>query len=83
MTSANGDGSTAELSFERDIRPLFREEDREAMKFAFDLHAYDDVRENVDTILERIEDGSMPCDGEWPEEQVALFRAWIDEGLAP
>jgi hypothetical protein len=83
VTSANGDGSTAGLSFERDIRPLFREEDREAMEFAFDLHAYDDVRENVDTILERIEDGSMPCDGEWPEEQVALFRAWIGEGLAP
>jgi hypothetical protein len=53
------------------------------MEFAFDLHTYDDVRENVDAILERIEDGSMPCDGEWPEEQVALFRAWIDEGLAP
>jgi hypothetical protein len=70
-------------SFERDIRPLFRTDDREAMEFAFDLHSYEDVRENAGGILERLEDGSMPCDGEWPEERVALFRAWMDEGLAP
>jgi hypothetical protein len=81
VSLANGDG--AALSFERDIRPLFREEDREAMDFAFDLHAYDDVRENAVGILERLEDGSMPCDGEWPDEQIGLFRAWVDEGLAP
>ena len=70
-------------SFARDIRPLFRPDDREAMEFAFDLHAYEDVRENAAGILERLEDGSMPCDGEWPEERIALFRAWMDEGLAP
>ncbi len=69
-------------SFERDIRPLFREDDREAMDFAFDLHSFEDVRANAGAILERLEDGSMPCDGEWPEEQVARFRAWIDAGLA-
>lgn len=70
-------------SFERDIRPLFREGDREAMEFAFDLHSYEDVRASAGEILARLEDGSMPCDGEWPEERVALFRAWMDAGLAP
>lgn len=79
MTDVGGSG----LSFARDIRPLFRDGDREAMEFAFDLHAYEDVQENADAILERLEDGSMPCDGEWPDEQVALFRAWIDGGAAP
>ena len=67
-------------SFERDIRPLFREEDRDAMDFVFDLHAYEDVKTNADVILERLEDGSMPCDGEWPEEQIERFRAWIAAG---
>jgi len=70
-------------SFARDIRPLFRADDREAMAFAFDLHAYEDARDNAAGILERLEDGSMPCDGEWPQEWIALFRAWTDEGLAP
>lgn len=79
MSAGNGSGP----SFAADIRPLFREDDREAMEFAFDLFEYEDVRDNAAAILERLEDGSMPCDGEWPEEQVARFRAWIDAGLAP
>jgi hypothetical protein len=27
-------------------------------------------------------DGSMPCDGAWPAEQVDLFRRWLDDGAA-
>jgi hypothetical protein len=65
-------------SFERDIKPLFRLDDREVMEFAFDLHRYEDVRDNAALILERLEDGSMPCDGPWPDEQVERFRAWIE-----
>ena len=67
--------------FERDIKPLFREEDREAMEYAFDLWSYTDVRGQADLILERIEDGSMPCDAEWPEEQIELLRSWIAGGM--
>ena len=66
--------------FERDIRPLFRDEDVEAMEFVFDLRSYDDVRENAEDIYERLADGSMPCDDEWPQAQVDRFRAWIDAG---
>jgi hypothetical protein len=75
--------SSSAPSFAGDIRPLFREEDAEAMDFAFDLCSYEDVRENAAEILERVEDGSMPCDGEWPDERVQLFRSWIDAGMAP
>ncbi len=75
--------SSSAPSFAGDIRPLFREEDAEAMDFAFDLRSYEDVRENSAEILERVEDGSMPCDGEWPDERVQLFRSWIDAGMAP
>lgn len=70
-------------SFERDIRPLFRDEDADAMDFAFDLRSYDDVRENAAEIYERVEDGSMPCDAEWPKHHVELFRSWIESGMAP
>ncbi len=68
-------------SFARDIQPLFRESDREAMEFAFDLWDYDDVRTHAQDILERLSDGTMPCDEEWPEEQVALFRRWVEAGM--
>jgi hypothetical protein len=67
-------------SFERDIRPLFRERDREAMMSHFDLWSYDDVRANSGPIFDRIEEGSMPCDGAWPAPDVDLLRAWVDAG---
>jgi len=68
-------------SFAQDIQPLFRESDREAMEFAFDLWDFDDVRTNAQDILERLTDGTMPCDEEWPEEQLAQFRRWIEAGM--
>jgi hypothetical protein len=73
------------LSFAADIRPLFRESpDIEAMKsFGLDLSSYDDVKTHADAIYARLEDGSMPCDGEWPKEQVAKFKQWIDDGMMP
>jgi hypothetical protein len=70
-------------SFAADIAPLWREKDVESMLFAFDLRSYEEVRENAAEILERLEEGSMPCDQEWPEERVAVFRTWIDSGMAP
>ncbi len=67
-------------SFEKDIKPLFREFDRDEMDYIFDLWSHADVSQHAELILERIEDGSMPCDEEWPADRIALFRRWIDEG---
>jgi hypothetical protein len=69
-----------ELSYEGDIRPLFRDRDVRSMSFAFDLSSYDDVRDNAEAIYERLANGTMPCDGAWTPEDVARFRAWIDAG---
>ena len=68
------------LSFETDIKPLFRERDRESMKSHFDLWSQDDVSEHADAILDRLQDGTMPCDGAWPQSRVALFQHWLDSG---
>jgi hypothetical protein len=68
------------VGFERDIRPLFRPKDIARMTFKFDLSSYDDVRAHSRSILRRLSNGSMPCDGAWPAEQVALFQAWVDAG---
>lgn len=68
------------MTFENDIKPLFRERDRASMLRVFDLWSYADVREHADAILERLDDGTMPCDGPWPGDQVETFRAWIAEG---
>ena len=73
----------AQPSFEHDIRPLFRPDDVDAMSFAFDLSSYDEVRDNAEPIYERLADGSMPCDGKWPAQDVERFRRWIDGGFDP
>jgi hypothetical protein len=67
-------------TFAADIRPLFRDSDVAAMSSMIDLSSYEDVRDHADRIYERLADGSMPCDGGWPEEQVSTFKAWMDAG---
>ena len=76
MTSP-GEGK---LSFEQDIKPLFRTKDRDSMLQAFDLFDYDDVVENADAIVDTLRSGQMPCDGAWPAAQVDKLQQWIDEG---
>ena len=69
-----------ELSFERNIKPLFRTKDRDSMMQAFDLFDYDDVVENADAIAGSLRSGQMPCDGAWPAGQVDTLQQWIDQG---
>ncbi|MDX6337462.1 MAG: hypothetical protein QOG05_4802 [Streptosporangiaceae bacterium] len=71
------------VSFSAHIRPLFRDRDRQSMSFAFDLWSADDVRTHAHDILQRLQDGSMPCDAAWPAEQVAVFQRWTDTGMQP
>jgi hypothetical protein len=75
--------SPAELSFERDVRPLFRDKDRESMLDTFDLWSHADVVAHQDAILDQVRAGHMPCDGAWPAERVAIFGRWIDGGSRP
>jgi hypothetical protein len=71
------------MSFAADIRPLFREDDRASMDFAFDLWSYDDVKANAALILERVEDGTMPCDEAWSDSQIQTLRDWIAADFPP
>jgi hypothetical protein len=70
------------ISFERQIKPLFREGDRQSMKWAFDLWSHNDVARNGEAILERLRDGTMPCDSAWPEDRIELFRRWLEAGTS-
>jgi hypothetical protein len=70
------------VGFAADIKPLFRDSDREAMHRAFDLFSHDDVLAHADAIAARLREGTMPCDGPWPSENVALFERWVAQGGA-
>jgi hypothetical protein len=66
--------------FEAAIKPLFRERDRKSMLSSFDLWSHADVSANSTAILRVVDSGEMPCDLDWPAEQVAVFRSWVEAG---
>ena len=71
------------LGFEHDIKPLFREKDRDSMLRAFDLFDYSDDAGHADAIVGALRSGKMPCDGAWPASDVEMFQHWMDTGKAP
>jgi len=71
------------VSFETHIKPLFREQDRKSMAFAFDLASYADVQAHAADILDRLRNGTMPCDGAWPAEKIEVFQHWAESGFQP
>jgi CDGSH-type Zn-finger protein/truncated hemoglobin YjbI len=71
------------VGFAAHIKPMFRDHDRQSMSFAFDLWSYDDVRAHASDILDRLQQGSMPCDLAWPAEKVEVFKRWTDNGMQP
>jgi hypothetical protein len=74
------DDSDESLGFETDIKPLFRESDRQAMRTHFDLWEFDDVSLHALSILARLRAGTMPCDGPWPQAQIDRFQRWTEIG---
>ena len=73
----------AQVSFERDIVPLFRDRDVRCMAGAIDLTSYDDVKANAQEIYARLTEKDptkvMPSDG-WGATQITQFKAWINGG---
>jgi hypothetical protein len=63
-------------SFAQDIKPMFRVIDRRSMTFAFDLWDYNDVRTHAEEILDRMTEGTMPCD-----KETAQFTRWMEGGM--
>lgn len=69
------------IYFDPHIKSLFRQRDRDAMEWAFDLWVYDDVVAHSNKIMTRTGDGTMPPDAPWPENYVDVFRRWVEAGM--
>jgi CDGSH-type Zn-finger protein/truncated hemoglobin YjbI len=82
-TAANVPAANDGIGFEEHVKTFFRKRDRQSMLFAFDLWAFDDVKQNAAAILGRLRAGTMPCDGAWPAERIDAFERWINSGMAP
>ena len=81
LISTTSEEVNAQLSFANDIRPLFRQLDRDSMiPFGLDLHSCRDVKMNFDEIYRRLSDGSMPCDTEWSQDEIHILKVWYQSG---
>jgi CDGSH-type Zn-finger protein/truncated hemoglobin YjbI len=76
-------GPDETVGFEAHIQPLFRERDRTSMLFAFDLWSRDDVQRHAVEILQRLRNGTMPCDAAWPPSWTEVFARWAESGFQP
>jgi hypothetical protein len=72
-----------QVSFDKDIKPLITEADRNHMEFMFDLWAYKDVKDNADDIYDSVSNGRMPPGAPWSKDKVDLFKEWMDGGYQP
>ena len=78
------------VSFKTDILPMFTDVDIEHMSYAgvlLDDYAYMSEPANAESVYEQVADGSMPPgdSGEqpWSQDQVHLFKGWMDGGRQP
>jgi hypothetical protein len=75
-------------SFDADIRPLFTQRDIEAMRKAFDLANYEEVKAHAAVIYDRIRGiggAVMPPppprgEGPWLQSSIDLFGQWLADG---
>jgi hypothetical protein len=82
---------TRPTSYATDIRPLFTERDIEAMRKAFNLASFEDVKAHSAAIYDRIRGvggAVMPPppprgEGPWAQERIELFGKWIADGCPP
>ena len=72
----------ADPTFTNDIKPLFREKDRNSMLSHFDLWSFEDVRDHNRAINGVLRSGRMPCDGQWSSDDIDMFERWVASGMA-
>lgn len=71
------------VGFQAQIKPLFREGDRDAMRAHFDLWSYNDVSEHADAILSRLVEGSMRATARGPTPRSTSSNDGRKTGSSP
>jgi hypothetical protein len=79
------------ISFLKDILPLFTKTDIDHMKplgVHLDDYEYMSTPEKAAAVYQQLSSKRMPPSkrggaGPWPDEDIALFQAWIIDGYQP
>jgi hypothetical protein len=79
-------GNVAALGYDHDIKPLFRDRDVACMnprRIPLRDPNWMCVPANAALVYARLFNKTMPKDGPWPPERIAMFKQWMDEGCNP
>jgi hypothetical protein len=88
----NSTGETTAVSFQSDIVPLFTNDDVDHMSqqgVNLDQYTYMKQPANAQAVYDQVSSGSMPIDDNgspvrtWSQDQVQLFKSWMDGGYQP
>jgi hypothetical protein len=61
---------------------MFRDVDIDTKQnYGLDLSSYAEMKNKVQSIYATLAEGTMPCDGAWPKDRVAILKRWMDEGM--
>ena len=77
--------SSAPLSFQRDIKPMFRPKDITCMRghnVLLDDPTWMCAIVNAQQVYTALSTGAMPPDTNWTDAQLTMYKAWMDGGLA-
>jgi hypothetical protein len=75
-----------EITFYQDIKPLFKEKDRNCMNSSLDLYNYETVYDKADEIYNRLtseNEDQMPssdADDKRNQERIVKFKKWMETG---
>jgi len=70
--------------FSAEIRPFRDSPDVDTMQgYGLDVSNYDEVKARAAEIYEARANGSMPCDGPWPNEPSRSSNSGWTRGVAP
>jgi len=79
-------GREKELGYDHDIKPLFRDRDVACMNprhVPLRDASWMCVPANAALVYGRLYNKTMPKDGPWPPDRIALFKRWMDQGCRP
>src|SRR3954452_12840333 len=88
----NSTAGTTAVSFQSDILPLFTNGDVDHMSqqgVNLDQYTYMKQPANAQQVYDQVSSGSMPIDDNgspvrtWSQDQVQLFKSWMDGGYQP
>jgi len=77
------DANVTDVTWNQRVRGFFTWNNAQCMTKYLNLTDIGSVSDNADTIYKMLSQEKMPPGDPWPQDQIALFKQWLDNGCLP